>query len=342
MPADTESRRRAPWVVIAGALVVVVAAALVGWVQLQRPGDPEQTATRFWQLLADGKAQEALALTPTPAASVPNGLLLSDAMYGRADRGIAGVRAHSFVRRGDEASGTVAYTQHGRKRSAHVELALARQGLTSRPSWQVTNPPLARIEVTAASGGHADALAVDGKSLPLPGGDGRIAVPALPGSYTFALGDSSGLFTPVPQKVDVTGAAAAVTLGLSPSSRLGTQAVAQAQQLLNGCFAQPTLAPDCALATGIRNIFDLTAEPSVTYALTRAPQLAFDGKTMKVASTADGEITTTQSDPRNGYFHNVAQFSLVLDVAVRGGRITLTPEQGGVHNTDGVCINAAC
>jgi hypothetical protein len=133
-----------------------------------------------------------------------------------------------------------------------------------------------------------------------------------------------------------------VTLGLSPSTKLGTQAVAQAQQLVSGCFNPPTLAPDCALASGIRNVFDLTAEPSVTYALTRAPQLTFDAKTMRVTSTADGEITTTQSDPRNGYFHNVAQFSLTLDVAVKNGKVALTPEQGGVHNTDGVCINAAC
>ena len=339
MPADTR-RRRAPWIIAAIALVLVVVGAL-GWVQSQRPADPAQTATRFWQLLADGKAQDALALSSTPADSVPNGLLLSDDVYGKADRGIAHVKAGHFARRGDEASGIVSYSQHGARHTADVKLALVRAGFPSRPAWQITNAPLARVSVTVASGSHADALSVDGTSLPLPGGDGTVTVPALPGSYDFALGDSSGLFSPVPQKVAVDGATASVTLGMSPSKKLGDQAVAQATSMLNGCFSQLTLADGCPLADGIRNIFNLTAEPSVTYALTRVPQLAFDGKSMQVTSSADGEITTTQTDARNGTFHTTAGFSLALDVTVSGGKIALAPHDGGVSNTDLVCVPGA-
>lgn len=341
MPADTR-RRRTPWIVTAIVLVLVLAGAVVGWVQLQRPEDPAQTATRFWQLLADGKAQDALALTSTPAASVPNGLLLTDRVYGKADRGIGDVEAHSFTRHGDAASGTVSYTEHGTPRTAHVELALVRGGFARRPAWQITDAPIARVTVTVASGGHADALSVDGTSLPLPGGDGTIVVPALPGTYTFALGAASGYFTPAPKRVAVSGSAAQVTLGLNPSAKLGTDAVAKAQAMLNGCFAQPTLAPDCALADGIRNLFNLTAEQSVTYALTTAPKLAFDAKSMRVVSTSDGEITTTQSDAINAPFHNNAQFSLALDVAVTGGKLALTPHDGGLLNADAVCINGNC
>jgi hypothetical protein len=341
MPAATQ-RRRAPWIITGAALVVVIAAAVVGWVQLQRPADPAATATQFWQLLADGRAQDALALTSTPADSVPNGLLLSDAVYGKADRGIAHVEAHSFTRRGDEASGTISYTQHGTPHSSQLKLALMHHGFLARPSWQITNAPLARVDVTVASGGQADSLSVDGKSLPLPGGDGDLAIPALPGTYTFALGASGGLFSPVPQKVPVTGANAAVTLGLKPSAKLGEQAVAGAQSMLSGCFAQPTLATDCPLADGIRNVFNLEAETTVTYALTRAPQLAFDASAMQVRSTADGEITTTQSDAINAPFHNNADFSLALDVAVKDGKVVLTPDQGGIQNTDGVCVNGNC
>jgi hypothetical protein len=340
MPADTR-RRRMPWVITAIALVVVLAAGVVGWLQLQRPDDPAQTAARFWQLLADGEAQEALALTSTPADSVPNGLLLSDAVYAKADRGIAQIRAGHFTRRDDEASGTVSYRQHGAQKTAEVKLALVRGGFPSRPTWQITNAPLARVDVTVASGSQADSLSVDGASLPLPSGDGRLTVPALPGTYDFALGDASGLFSPVPQKVAVTAATAAVTLGVTPSDKLGTQAVAQATSMLNGCFSQPTLAADCPLADGIRNIFNLTAEPSVTYQLTRAPQLAFDAKAMRVASTGDGQITTTQTDARNGTFSNTADFSLALDVSVRGGKVALAPEDGGVSNTDAVCVPGA-
>ena len=340
MPADT--RRRTPWIITAIALVLVLAAGVVAWVQLERPADPAQTATRFWQLLADGKAQDALALTSTPAGSVPNGLLLTDSVYATADRGIGDVEAHSFTQHGDAASGTISYTQHGTRRTARVALALVRGGFPSRPKWQITDAPIARVTVTVASGGHADALSVDGTSLPLPGGDGTIAVPALPGTYTFALGDASGYFTPAPKKVAVTGAAKKVTLGLNPSAKLAKDAVAQAQTMLNGCFAEPTLAPDCALADGIRNLFNLTAEQSVTYQLTTAPKLAFDAKALRVVSTSDGEITTTQSDAINAPFHNNAQFSLALDVAVTGGKVTLTPHDGGLMNADSVCINGNC
>jgi hypothetical protein len=184
-------------------------------------------------------------------------------------------------------------------------------------------------------------LSVDGRSLPLPGGDGDLVVPALPGGYDFALGDSSGLFSPVPQKVEVTGATAATTLGVKPSAKLGQQAVAQATKMLTGCFAQPGLTADCPIADGIRNVFNLTAEPSVSYQLTRAPQLAFDAATMQVTSGGDGEITTTQTDARNGSFQNTAGFSLTLDVTVAKGKITLSPHEGGVSNTDAVCVPGA-
>ncbi|AYG03594.1 hypothetical protein [Gryllotalpicola protaetiae] len=341
MPAADRRRRRAPFIIAGAALVVVIVAAVVGWAQLQRPTAPAQTATRFWQLLADGKAQDALALSSTPADSVPNGLLLGNAVYGKADRGIANVSAGTFVRHGNAASGTVAYTQHGAKHTATVDLALVHSGFLTRPAWQITNAPIARVDVTVASGNQADSLSVDGISLPLPGGDGVVAVPALPGTYSFALGASSGLFSPAPQKVSVTGATAAVTLGVTPSSKLSQQSVADATTLLNGCFTQPTLADGCSLADGIRNLFNLTAEQSVTYQLTRAPQLAFDAKAMQVKSTADGEITSLQSDAVNTPFHTVAQFSLTLDVAVKSGKITLTPYQGGLVNSDQVCIPEA-
>jgi len=335
MPAAAR-RRRAPWVIVAIAVVVaLIAAAVVAWTQVQRPAPPAQTATRFWQLLADGKAQDALALTSTPASDVPNGLLLSDAVYAKADRGLAGISAHGFARSGDTASGTVDYTQHGTARTAHVELALVHSGFLAKPTWQITNAPIAKVAVTVASGGHADALSVQGTSLPLPDGDGQVAVPALPGTYTFQLGDSSGLFSPVPQKVAVTGTAAAVTLGMTPSSRLGQQAVTQATSLVSGCFAKADLS-GCALADGIRNIFDLTAESTVTYQLTRAPKLAFDPKTMRVSSTSDGEIVATGSDPSLGQFRNTAQVSFALDVSVTGGKIALSPHDGGVSNTNKV------
>jgi hypothetical protein len=335
MPAATR-RRRAPWVVAAIAVAVaVVAAAVIGWAQLQRPADPAQTATRFWRLLADGKAQEALALTSTAADSVPNGLLLGDAVYGKADRGIAQVEARSFRRTGDEASGTIAYTQHGTRRTARVELALVRRGFLTAPSWQITNAPLARVDVTVASDGQADALSVNGSSLPLPSGDGKLAVPALPGSYTFALGDTSGLFGPVPRTVAVTGATAAVTLGMKPTSKLGEQSVAQATKTVSGCFAQPSLS-GCPIADGVRNVFNLTAETSVTYRLTRAPRFSFDATTMRVTSSADGEVVATGSDPNLGQFQNTAQVSFAFDVAVTGGKIALTPHDGGVSNTNKV------
>ena len=340
MPA-ADRRRRAPFIITGAALVVVIAAAVIGWAQLQRPTDPAQTATKFWQLLADGNAQDALALTSTPAGSVPNGLLLGNAVYGKADRGIAHVTAGTFTRSGDNASGTIGYSQHGTNRTATVDLALVHNGFFSRPSWQITNAPIARVNVTVASDNQADSLSVNGTSLPLPGGDGVLAVPALPGTFTFALGASSGLFSPAPQKVAVTGATAAVTLGVTPSSKLSQQSVADATALLNGCFTQPTLADGCSLAGGIRNLFDLTAEQSVTYQLTRVPQLAFDAKAMQVKSTADGQITSLQSDAVNTPFHTTADFSLTLDVAVKSGKIALTPYQGGLVNSDQVCIPEA-
>ncbi|GAA4162667.1 hypothetical protein GCM10022286_21920 [Gryllotalpicola daejeonensis] len=346
MPATAARRRRAPWVIaIVAAVVVLVAAGAVGWAQLQQPAAPAQTATRFWQLLADGKAEEALALTDTPAGSVPNGLLLTDAVYGKADRGIAHVEAGSFRRAGDQASGTITYSQHGTQRTSRVELALVHRGLLAKPTWQITNAPIAKVDVTVASGGHADKLSVDGRSLPLPGGDGKLAIPALPGTYTFAAGDSTGLFSPVPKQVAVAGANAAVTLGVAPSSALGTQAVAQATKLVNGCFASHTLS-GCPLADGIRNIFNLTAEPSVSYALTRQPALAFDAKAMQVKSTRDGQITTTQTDTRNGTFSNTADFSVALDVTVSGGKVALAPHDGGVASSGMICVpgarSAAC
>lgn len=337
MPAANR-RRRTPIVITGAALVVAIVAAVIGWAQLQRPTAPAETATKFWQLLADGNAQDALALTSTPADSVPNGLLLGNAVYGKADRGIAHISAGSFAQNGDRASGTIAYTLHGTKHTADVDLTLVHNGFFARPAWQITNAPIARVSVTVASDNQADSLAVDGTSLPLPGGDGVLAVPALPGTYTFALGASSGLFSSAPQKVAVTGATAAVTLGVKPTDKLGEQSVAAATALVNGCFAQPALTSDCPLAQGIRNVFNLMAETTVSYQLTRAPQLAFDATTMQVKSTADGEITTTQSDAVNAPFHNVAQISVLLDVAVKGGKITLTPDQGGVQSTNQVCI----
>jgi hypothetical protein len=331
---------------VVAVVVVAAAVAAVGWVRLQRPPAPAQTATQFWQLLADGHAQDALALTTTPADSVPNGLLLSDAVYGKADRGIAHITAGRFTQHDDTASGTVSYTQHGTVHTAKVDLQLVRGGYFAKPAWQITNAPIARVDVTVASDKQADSLAVEGKALPLPGGDGTLAVPALPGTYGFALGVSSGLFAPVPQQVAVTGTTAAVTLGVKPSDKLGQQAVAAATALVNGCFAQPSLAPGCSLAQGIRNVFNLQAETTVSYQLTRAPQLAFDAQAMQVKSTSDGEITTTQSDAINAPFHNVADVSFALDVAVTNGKIVLTPDEGGVFNTDTVCVpgthQAAC
>lgn len=319
----------APTVIV---LVVLVIAGIFGARYLSaKPDDPKTVATHFWQLLAQGKAQEALALTSTRSA--PNGLLLTDAVYGKADRGIADVKAQSESQHGNEASVTIAYTLHGKPQTAAVDLVAVHSGFLLPPTWQISNAPLSKISATVAANGNADSLSVDGTALPVSG-DGSIAIPALPGVYTFALGDSRGLFTPAPQKVSVAGAPVAVKLGLTPAPKLGTQAVAQATAMVNGCFTKPTLAANCALAPGIRGIFDLIAEQSVTYQLTRAPKLAFDAKAMRVVSTSDGEIVATGSDPNLGTFHNTAQVSFAIDVAVQDGKLTLTPHDGGVNNTD--------
>jgi hypothetical protein len=326
-------RRRARWVApTVIALVVIVIAGVFGARYLSaQPDEPKTVATHFWRLLAQGKAEEALALTSTPPA--PNGLLLTDAVYGKADRGIADVEARQVMKHGDEASVTIAYTLHDKPQTAQVDLVAVHRGFLLPPSWQITNAPLAKISATVATNGNADALSVNGSALPVPG-DGTIAIPALPGAYEFALADSHGLFSPEPQTVTVAGAPVAVKLGLAPTSKLGTQAVAQATAMVNGCFTKPTLTADCPIAPGIRGIFDLIAEQSVTYRLTRAPKLAFDAKAMRVSSTSDGEIVATGSDPNLGTFRNTAQVSFTLDVTVKDGKLVLTPYDGGVHNTN--------
>ncbi|HEY0249824.1 MAG TPA: hypothetical protein VGC45_16350 [Gryllotalpicola sp.] len=329
----TDAARRSParWIVLAVIAAIVVAAAGVFAVQALRPGEsPADAATRYWTLLAQGKAQEALALTDTPAPS--NGLLLTDAIYGKADRGIAHVTAGAFTEHGDTASGTVDYTVHGAPRTARLALKRIDHGALRPASWQLTDAPLATIHATVSGQGHATSLSVDGTALPLPDGDGTIAIPALPGSYTLGLGSDTELLASSSTKVRVTTAPVSVTLKLGPSAALAKQAIARAQTTVNGCFASPDLAADCPLAQGVRNLFNLTAEETVTYHLDQAPQLRFDATRLRVVSTGNGQVTATPTDTTWGTFQNHARFALAFDVSLAGagGTVALTPYQGGV------------
>lgn len=335
----TEAARRRPqralrWIVPSAIAVLVVAIGAVAFVNL-RPQAPATVATAFWNDLAGGHAQRAMALTSTPTP--PNGLLLTDDVYAKADPGITNVAAGGFTTTGNEASGTVTYSLRGKPQSAHVQLAKVRHGLLQPATWQITNAPLTPIHATVASDGSATSLSVNGRALPLPG-DGTLVIPALPGTYTFSLASSTKLLDPLPQKVAVAGGAAQVTLKLAPSAELGPQAIVQTQSTLNGCFTSPALTASCPVADGIRSLFDLTADTGIAYKLTRAPKLAFDAGTMKVTSVAggDGEVMASANDPKWGPINNVSDFSLVFDVSVSHGKLAVSPDQGGINLTRNV------
>ncbi|MFC4244048.1 hypothetical protein ACFOYW_11745 [Gryllotalpicola reticulitermitis] len=328
------SRRSLRWIIPSAIALIVVAVGTVGFINL-KPEAPAKVATDFWNDLAAGKAQQALSLTSTPAPA--NGLLLTDDVYEKADRGIAGVTAHGFSTAGGAASGTIDYTLHGKQQSAQVKLTKVRHGLLQPSTWQITNAPLAAVHATVSSDGSANALSVNGTSLPLPG-DGTLVIPALPGTYSFSLGSSTKLLTSQPQSVAVTGSTANVTLKLNPSAQLGQQAIAQTESTLNGCFSNPALTASCPVTDGIRSLFDLTADTGLTYHLTRAPKLSFDATTMQVTSNPDvraddGEVMASTLDPKWGQINNVSDFSLAFDVTVKSGKLTVTPDQGGINLT---------
>jgi hypothetical protein len=329
----TDARRPARRIALAViAAVVLIAAGLFAAERLRPSEGPADVAARYWHLLAQGHAQEALALTNL--ATPPNPLLLTDAVYEKADRGIAHIRTGAVHEQGARASVTVDFTQHGTKARSSLELARTAGGPLHPGEWRITNARLATVKVTIAAGGHARSLAVEGRSLPLPGGDGSLSIPALPGTYRFSLASDTKLLSPGSASVAVGSDPTRVypvTLTLAPSAEFGSQAVERATALLNGCFAQPSLSPDCSLAQGIRNLFNLTAEDSVTYQLSRAPRLAFDAASRQVRSTADGTVTATPTDALWGTFQNHAEFSVTLDATLTpNGSVTVTPHQGGV------------
>ncbi|WP_022881859.1 hypothetical protein [Gryllotalpicola ginsengisoli] len=330
-------RRSSRWVLLGvGLVLVLVAAALVAWQHVRTEASPAQVATEYWQDLADGKAQEALALTDLPAQN--NALLLTDKVYAMADRRIADVTGKGAMQDGDTATATVSVKLNGEPTTVRMSLEREQHGFFSPQTWHLTDVKLATLQVTVSGSGHADALSVDGVTLPLPQGDGTLSIPALPGVYSIALHSSSALFTAAPQKVAAfdTAATQKVSLTLAPSAQLKQQAVSAASKLLSGCFTQPTLASGCTLTQGIRNLFNLTAEDSVTYQLTVAPKLAFrqSGSTMEVVSTSPGTIVATPTDALWGTFTNTAQFSAAFDVAVDGDKVTVSPRQGGLTLVD--------
>lgn len=221
------SRRPLRWIVPSVIALVVVAVAGLAFLRL-RPTPPASVATAFWNDLGEGRAQQALALTTTPAPA--NGLLLTDDVYAKADPGIGDVRASGFRASGSTASGTVSYTVRGKRQSARVELTKVGHGPLRPSTWRITNPPLATIHATVASDGSASGLSVNGKSLPLSG-DGALVIPALPGTYTFRLASSTDLLASTPQTVSVGGGTAdvALNLKLTPSPALAARAVAATQ-----------------------------------------------------------------------------------------------------------------
>jgi hypothetical protein len=324
------ARRPLRWIIPSAIAIFAIVVGGVAWAQL-RPVSPASVAVRFWQFLADGKAQQALALSTTPdAPSAPNGLLLTDAAYSAADRGIADVTPGATRTSGDTATVELGYTEHGARRTARVELRKDRTTWLQPSSWKVTNPPISSVTATVAGQGHANALSVDGNALPVHG-DGTVVIPALPGTYGFALGSSTKLLAPVPQKVSVgEGKPAAVTLGLAASAALGPAAVAAADKLITGCFVGQGIAASCPLRQALVNLVPLTAEDGLLYRLSPAPKLAFDAKSMRVTSTSDGTMLVSTVDHVWGNLPNSAVFSVALDVVVDGDSVKLVPHDSGV------------
>lgn len=327
------ARRPLRWIIPSAIAILVIAVGGVAWAQL-RPASPSAVATQFWQLLADGKAQQALALTTHQ--DLPNGLLLTDAVYGKADRGIGSVKAGSTTTHGDAASVDISFTDHGTPATARVELRKHGNGPLHPATWQVTNAPISTVTATVASGGQAKTLAVNGTALPVAG-DGRVVIPALPGRYTFALGTSSKLLAAVPQKVvaDAAPKPAAVTLKLAASPAASAQAVAAAQKMLAGCFTPAQgIAASCPMRQAIINMVPLTAEDGLLYKLGTAPKLALNPETMQVTSTANGTMLVSTIDHVWGNLPNSATFSVAFDVKISGDKLTVTPHGEGVSLVD--------
>jgi len=324
------ARRPLRWIIPSAIAIFAIVVGGVAWAQL-RPVSPAAVATQFWRFLADGKAQQALALSTMPdAPSTPNGLLLTDVAYSEADRGIADVAAGATRTSGDTATVELGYTEHGTRRTTRVELRKDHTTWLRASTWKVTNPPITSVTATVAGQGHADSLSVDGNALPVRG-DSSVVIPALPGTYSFALGSSTKLLAPVPQKVSVAdGKPAAVTLGLAASAALAPQAVAAADALIAGCFDGQSIAASCPLRQALVNLVPLTAEDGLLYKLSPAPKLAFDPKTMRVTSTADGTMLVSTVDHVWGNLPNSAVFSVALDVIVDGDAVKLVPHDSGV------------
>jgi len=322
------ARRPLRWIILSAIAILVIVVGAVAWGQL-RPASPATVATQFWQLLADGKAQQALALTSTPTPQ--NGLLLTDTVYRDADRGIADVRAGAAQTTGATASVSVEFAQHGKPVTTQVKLRRVDGGPLHPAHWLVANPPLATVTTTIAAHGQANTLSVDGHALPVPG-DGTLEIPALPGTYTFALGSTSKLLAPAPTTVAVPAGttAASVRLALGASAQLGPQAVAAANTMLTGCFVAQHIAATCPMRQAIINLIPLTAEDGMLYKLSPAPKLAFNPKTMQVTSTANGTMLVSTIDHVWGNLPNSAVFSVAFDVVVSGDTFKVVPHGTGV------------
>lgn len=278
--ASLRSRRFA---VVGAAVVAVVVALTLVAMQVVRSLEantygPQQQASKVLDALVVGDVDKVLDLAPQ---SNPVGPLVTSAIYQKvADRPSA-YRVTGVHTQGDQATVSTLLTMGSR--DVPMDLTAQRTGKKFGlvDVWQVRGLPLARI--TLGMPAEARGLRVNGVDVPVEPGVARVgqgvSLPALPGTYTLALPQTSKFLVPVTveRRVMPLDVPTVTQLGYRATPELVTQAQAQTRQLLDACVKQTVLAPtgcpwalDQADGQVVRNIaWTLLAAPATTIAPTQ-------------------------------------------------------------------------
>jgi len=242
LPASERASQRPRWVlptVIAGVVVVLIAAGGITFAVLSAQRSPSDTVAAYLDALVAGESEDALAQVD----GLPDDqrVLLQDAIYSEAaDRISAYTVDEEEV---GEDSATVTVTLDQGESEYEQEFALARVEDADGESWKIDVAALPVVNIAFARPDGAS-LSVNGTDL----GDTMVAsAPVFPGTYEFLPTSPTGIVTGDPVPVTATPESTADDLSIVVTPRLSEAGLAAARAAfdvhLDACLAETVIQP---------------------------------------------------------------------------------------------------
>lgn len=287
--ASVRGRRRAltgDLTILAVVGVLLVGAVAAGGAAVyQQFYSPTAFVTRYLEMLAEGRASDALAV---PGVSVDAAVLdaaglpttSSDALLRSAALGgLSDARVLSEAPRGDDTVVTVAYESGGH--AGTTSYLVERAGwIGVVPAWRFAQSPLSIVDLTVrgSMGFSVNGFEVDKRQVSVDpaGADPLAAIPLLvftPGVYVIAVDTSISTARGVAVVSDVPLANVPVDVQAAATERFVSVVQQRVDEFLTGCATQRVLQPTgCPFGYAVVNRIDdlptwtITAEPTVSVA----------------------------------------------------------------------------